>query len=59
MERDNTDEISLSGEYFWRSVWKRIEGSNARRPLAARERDLAPEPPRDYVVDSENWHSAR
>ena len=57
-ERSQADKIILSGEHFWRSVWKRIEGSSEQRPLEARKSDLALEPPRDYVIDTDNRHSA-
>ena len=56
---DGADKIMVSGEHFWRSVWKRIEGSHAQpsRPLNQAQRPL--EPPRDYVVEGDNWQSVR
>lgn len=44
--------IAVKSDNFWRSVWKGIENSKPAHTLETGHRDLALEPPRDYVVDS-------
>jgi len=47
------DWFTQGGEDFWHSVWKRIEGEQPRSAGGPRRRRVAPEAPRDYVVDCE------
>ena len=49
---------AVRNEDIWHSVWKRIEDSPcAETPPNKGKMSL--EPPRDYVVDSDNQHSDR
>jgi hypothetical protein len=52
------DSLSIRGENFWHSVWKRIEGVPGDNALPAKS-EVSLEAPRDYVVSSENHSSAR
>jgi hypothetical protein len=48
----------MRNEDIWHSVWKRIEGS-PRDGASPEKRKMSLEPPRDYVVDTDNHSSAR
>ena len=50
---DNNKSLSVRGEDFWHSIWKRIEGSS-RDDVAPSKREISLDPPRDYVVDTDN-----
>ena len=54
---NNNESLSVRGEDFWRSVWKRIEGS-PRDEMSPVKREALLEPPRDYVVDTDNHSPA-
>jgi hypothetical protein len=55
--RYNNDSLSVRSEDFWHSVWKRIEGS-PRDEMSLVKREVLLEPPRDYVVDTDNHSPA-
>jgi len=40
-------------------VWKRIESSKAQGEGLAQARELSLEPPRDYVLETDNQFQAR
>ena len=54
---NNNESLSVQGEDFWRSVWKRIEGS-PRDEISPVKREVLLEPPRDYVIDTDNHSPA-
>jgi hypothetical protein len=54
---NNNESLSVRGEDFWRSVWKRIEGS-PRDEISPVKREVLLEPPRDYVIDTDNHSPA-
>jgi hypothetical protein len=54
---NNNESLSVRGEDFWRSVWKRIEGSS-RDEMSPVKREVLLEPPRDYVIDTDNHSPA-
>ena len=47
------ESLSARGEDFWHSVWKGIEDITDDDDLSGKS-EVAPEAPRDYVVDNEN-----
>jgi len=49
---------AVRNEDIWHSVWKRIEDSSCDDMSPGKER-MSLEPPRDYVVDSDNRRSVR
>ncbi len=46
------------GNSFWSSVWKRIEVDQARPDQLTSGRQLPPQPPLDYAVESEGAYLA-
>ena len=54
---DNNESLSVRGEDFWHSVWKRIEGSPSDDASPVK-REVLLEPPRDYVIDTDNHSTA-
>ncbi len=47
------DLVRMSGGNIWRLVWKRIEDSKPLHGLPARKRKDLPQPPCDYVVETD------
>lgn len=50
LRRDNSELLGAAGGNFWRSIWKRIEGSDSGSERLARVPEVTLEAPRDYVV---------
>jgi hypothetical protein len=50
--------IRSRSDNFWRSVWKRIEGSNPQHIASHNVQKTPLRPPRDYVEEVENRRSA-
>ena len=59
IRHDNSELPDAMGGNFWRMVWKRIENSDHRSDASAQMREMALEPPRDYVVETDNQTRAR
>jgi hypothetical protein len=52
------ESLSVRGEGFWHSVWKRIENVPGVDSLPGKS-EVSLEAPRDYVVSSKNHSTAR
>ncbi|MCP4766274.1 MAG: hypothetical protein GY875_08370 [Gammaproteobacteria bacterium] len=59
IRHDNSELLDALGGNFWRLIWKRIENSDRRSDASAQGSQMALEPPRDYVVETDRQIRAR
>jgi hypothetical protein len=59
IRRDNSELLGATGGNFWRSIWKRIERSDARDERTEQAPEMSLQAPRDYVVETDNQAHSR